>query len=87
MTDKSWSLVMTDFDPALSIKVKDKELIVTLPGTGYAVTYFKRPGSFGLLAKNIVNEDDPRLPLTAAQFLSKAWKLANEKAKELAWIA
>ena len=77
---------MTDFDPELSVRVKGKELIVTLPGTSYAVTYFKRDASFGLLAKDIVNEDDPRLPLTAAQFLSKAWKLANQKARELAWI-
>ena len=77
---------MTDFDPELSVRVKGKELLVTLPGTSYAVTYFKRDGSFGLLAKDIVNEDDPRLPLTAAQFLAKAWKLANEKARELGWI-
>ena len=41
---------------------------------------------FWVLAKDIVNEDDPRLPLTAAQFLAKAWKLANEKARELGWI-
>ena len=77
---------MTDFDPELSVRVKGKELIVTLPGTNYAVTYFKPDGSFGLLAKDIVNEDDPRLPLTAAQFLAKAWKLSNEKARELGWI-
>jgi len=77
---------MTDFEPELSVRVKGKELIVTLPGTSYAVTYFKRDGSFGLLAKDIVNEDDPRLPLTAAQFLAKAWKLANEKARDLGWI-
>jgi len=25
--------------------------------------------------------------MTAAQFLAKAWKLANEKARELGWIA
>ena len=77
---------VTDFT-ALSIRVKAKELIVTLPGSDYAVTYFKRDGSPGLLAKNIVQEDDPRLPQTAAQFLAKAWKLANEKARELGWIA
>ena len=78
---------MTDFDPELSVRVKSKELILTLPGTSYAVTYFKRDGSFGLLAKDIVNEDDPRLPPgTAVQFLAKALKLANEKARELGWI-
>ena len=79
---------MPDFDPELSIKVKGKELVVTLPGTDYTVTYFKRHGSFGLLAKDIVNKDDPRLPqMTSAQFLSKAWKLADQKARELGWIA
>ena len=77
-----------DVDPELSIKVKGKEFVVTLPGTDYAVTYFRRSGAFGLLAKDIANKDDPRLPqMTSAQFLSKAWKLANEKARELGWIA
>ena len=38
---------MTDFDPELSVRVKGKELIITLPGTSYAVTYVKRDGSFG----------------------------------------
>jgi hypothetical protein len=78
---------MDSFDPELSIEVKGKDLVVTLPGTNYRVTYFKRHGSFGLLAKDIVNEDDPRLPqMTAGRFLAKASKLANEKARELGWI-
>ena len=76
---------MTGF-AALSIRVKGKELVVTLPGSNYAVTYFKRDGSAGLLAKDIVQKDDLRLPQTAAEFLSKAWKLANQKARELGWI-
>jgi hypothetical protein len=76
---------MTDFT-ALSISVKAKELIVTLPGSNYAVTYFSCDGSPGLLAKNIAQIDDPRLPQTAAEFLSKAWKIANQKARELGWI-
>ena len=77
-----------DFDPELSIKVKGEELVVTLSGTDYAVTYFKRSGAVWLFAKDIANKDDPRLPqMTSAQFLSKAWKMANEKARELSWIA
>ena len=52
---------MDSFDPELSIKIKGKDLIITLPGTLYSVTYFKPSGSFG------------------------AWKLANEKARELGW--
>jgi hypothetical protein len=77
---------MTDF-AALSIQVKGKDLIITLPGSNYAVTYFKRDGSSGLLAKDMVQQDDPRLPQTAAEFLGMAWKIANQKARELGWIA
>jgi len=44
---------MLDFDPELSVAVEGKEILVTLPGTNYAVTYFKRDDSFGLLAKDI----------------------------------
>jgi hypothetical protein len=77
---------MTDFT-ALSIRMRGKDLIVTLPGSNYAVTYFKPDDCPGLLAKDIVQKDDPRLPQTAAEFLSKAWKIANQKAKELGWIA
>jgi hypothetical protein len=32
---------MLDFDPELSVAVEGKEILVTLPGTNYAVTYFK----------------------------------------------
>ena len=76
---------MTDF-AALSVRMRGKELIVTLPGSNYAVAYFKDDGSPGLLAKDIVQKDDPRLPQTSAEFLSKARKLANQKARELGWI-
>jgi hypothetical protein len=61
--------------------------MVTLPGSNYAVTYYKLDGSTGLLAKDIVQKNDPRLSQTAAKFLAKAWKLANQKARELGWIA
>ena len=65
--------------------MRGKELVVSLPGSNYAVTYFKRNG--GLLAKDMPDKDDPRLPrMTAAEFLAKAWKLANLKARELGWI-
>jgi hypothetical protein len=59
---------------------------VTLQGTSYAVTYFKRRGSAGPFAKDIVHKDDPRIPMTSAEFLAGAWNLANDKARELGWI-
>jgi hypothetical protein len=50
------------------------------------VTYFKRKGSPGLFAKDMTFSDDSRIPLTSAEFLAKAWKVANDKARQLGWI-
>jgi hypothetical protein len=77
---------MTDFDPKLGVLVSGNDIVVVLTGSIYPVTYFKQRGSHGLLAKNIPDKDDPRIPMTAAEFLAKAWKAANQKAKELGWI-
>jgi hypothetical protein len=46
----------------------------------------KALGLPGLLARNIVREDDPRVPMTSTEFLAEAWKVANDKARELGWI-
>jgi hypothetical protein len=70
----------------LRVDVVDVEIIVSLPGTSYSVTYFKRPNSPQLLAKRIANKDDPRVPFTVSEFLARAWKIANDKARELGWI-
>ncbi len=77
---------MIGFDPKFSLLVSDNDILVTLQGTYYAVTYFKRRGSPGLFAKDIVHQDDPRIPMTSAEFLAGAWKLANDKARKLGWI-
>jgi hypothetical protein len=78
---------MPDFDSALTVEVSGNEILVTLPGSRYSVIYFKRRGSSGLLAKDMVSKNDRRFPrMTASQFLRQAWKLANEKARELRWI-
>jgi hypothetical protein len=74
---------MTDIDPKLDVRVAGNDITVTLLGTRYSVTYFKRRGSPGLFAKDIVHGDDPRVPMTSAEFLAKAWKVANQKAREL----
>jgi hypothetical protein len=68
------------------VQVVDDELIVTLPGFRYSVTYYKPDKSPQLLAKNIPMEDDPRAGLTLSEFLGAAWWLANQKARELGWI-
>ena len=76
---------MTDTWGSLHIDVVDDEIIVYLPATSYTVTYYK-PNSRGPLARNFPTKDDSRVPLTQAEFLARAWKLANDKARELGWI-
>jgi hypothetical protein len=66
--------------------VRDDEMIVTLPGTIYTVTYYRPANSPQLLAKNLSMEDDRRSEVTLSDFLARAWTLANEKARDLGWI-
>jgi hypothetical protein len=77
---------MTSSDPSLRVQVVDDEIIVTRPGSYYSVTYYKPEKSPQLLAKRMPDTDDLRIPMTASEFLAEAWKLANDKARELGWI-
>jgi hypothetical protein len=74
---------MTDFDPKLDVRVAGNDITVTLLGTRYSVTYFKRRGSPGLFAKDIVHEDDPRVPMTSAEFLAKALEGCKPKGERV----
>jgi hypothetical protein len=76
---------MTDAWGNLHIDVVDDEIIVTLL-TSYTVTYYEPTNSPQLLAKRIANKDDPRAPVTLSEFLVRAWKAANDRARELGWI-
>jgi len=70
----------------LDIEVWGSGIIVTLPGTNYWVRYFKENDPPGLFPADIANKDDPRVTMTANEFLAKAWELANERARELGWV-
>ena len=61
---------MTRFDPKLEVQVVDDEIVVTLPGSYYSVTYYKPKNASHLLAKSIADRDDPRIPMTAGEFLA-----------------
>jgi hypothetical protein len=51
------------------------ELIVTLPGFRYSVTYYKPHKSPQLMAKNIASEDDPRAPTADSELTPlSVWK-------------
>jgi hypothetical protein len=56
------------------------------PTVHYTVTYYKPANSPALLAKNFPTKDNSHVPMTQAEFLERAWKLANDKARELGWI-
>ena len=73
--------------PDLRVVVIDDDIIVTMPGSGYTVTYYKPAKSPQLLAKRIAETDDPRCDLSLSEFLAAAWHLANLKARELGWIS
>jgi hypothetical protein len=70
----------------LHVEVEGGEIMVTLPGTRYAVTYYKPANSRQLHGKHYPEEVDRRSPISQATFVGKAWKVANEKARELGWI-
>ena len=78
---------MTSPESALHVEVLDDEIVITLPGTSYAVTYY-RATAFPqrLLTKSHSGGEDHDAPITQAEFHGRAWRLANNKARELGWI-
>jgi hypothetical protein len=71
----------------LSVEVQGDDLVVSLPGTTYVVTYY-RATAFPqqLLTKSHSGREDQGDPMTQAEFHAHAWKAANAKARELGWI-
>jgi hypothetical protein len=67
----------------IHLDVRGGDIVVDLPGTNYTATYHKPAVSPQLLATDLPAKDDPRAKLTLAEFLSRAWRLANDKAREL----
>jgi hypothetical protein len=73
-------------DGELECQVRDDEIIVSLPGSSYSVTYFKPDAAPVLMGRNFPTEDDKRALLTHSEFLAEAWRVAHDKARELGWI-
>jgi hypothetical protein len=70
----------------LHVEVRSGGIVVTLPDSIYSVTYYKSLQGPYLAAKMLPTTYDPNAELTSAEFLARAWKLANDKARELGWI-
>jgi hypothetical protein len=68
----------------LRIEVEDDGIIVTLPGTTFRVIYRKANQSSGLIAFAL--RGDKSAGISQNNFLARAWRVANDKARELGWI-
>ena len=67
----------------LRVTVRDEAITVMLPGTWFTVTYRKVPDLRDLVPTNV---DDRRVAVKKADFLVRASRIANNKARELGWI-
>jgi hypothetical protein len=69
------------------VAVQGIEIVVTASDSDYVMTYHKPANSPQLLARSFPRKEDRRVSMTLADFLTSAYKLANDKARELGWIA
>ena len=70
----------------LHVEARDRDIIVTMPGTNLRVVYRKPDRAPQLVARLDYLQNQQEGPITRAEFLTLAWKLANDKARELGWI-
>ena len=73
-------------EETLRVEVRGDEIIVTLPGSRYMVVYHKSGQSSRLLPRHIPQANDALSLMLKDEFLARASKLANDKARELGWI-
>ena len=82
-------------DGDLHVEVGERDIIITMPGTSiitmpgtsFRVVYRKPFRTSQLVARLDYFQNQQKGPITRAQFRARASKLANEKARELGWIA
>ena len=72
----------------LDVEVRDGEIVVTLPHTLFAVTYYKLPNDPQLYldVRSLPTQHVRDAGMTAEEFLAEAWQLAHLRARELGWI-
>jgi hypothetical protein len=63
----------------LFVVVQGDDIIIT-SDTGFRAAYCKRPNHPQLKVRRLTETDD-------YEVLARAWQVANEKARELGWIA
>jgi hypothetical protein len=73
-------------DPVLRLEMQDTEFVITVPGTSYQVTFRQLADGPGISASHNICRDDRDASITRSEFLGRAWRVANDKARELGWI-
>jgi hypothetical protein len=72
--------------PEIVVEVSGGEILVTMPGTSLSVVYEKTDDNH-LIANSFSARKDEKRKVSLPKFLALAWTAANEKAKEIGWIA
>jgi hypothetical protein len=72
--------------PALQVEVHGVDIVVTMPGTSFRAVYRKPHRATARATKLDSFQDQKEGPVTRVEFLARARKLANTKARELRWI-
>ena len=67
----------------LRVTVENGAITVSMPGTGYSVTYRKGDDPWLLASDSYY---DPAFPSRKHTFRARAYTAANDKARELGWI-
>jgi hypothetical protein len=69
------------------IETHGNNIIVGMQGTAYRVRYRRPNSGRQLVAHQLPKGDDPTAPITSAQFMTLAWRVATDQARKLGWIA
>ena len=69
----------------LHVEARDRDIVVTMPGTSFRVVY-RKPDRGRLVARLDYFQNEQKGPITRLEFIAKALRLANDKARELGWI-
>ena len=71
--------------PVLSVVVQGSGIVVSASASDYVMTYHKPANSPRLLARSFPRKEDRPVSMTLADFPTAAYKLTNDKARELGW--
>jgi hypothetical protein len=75
----SWPQRLMMENASLSVEVRDQDIVITMPGTSLRVVYRKPHRGSQLVARLDYFQDQQKGPITRAEFLAKALKLANQE--------